>query len=159
MSYSTYLGPYFECTDTPKTTRANIFGCGKEACAAYVGSETNPYDAHEKFCAKCGSAHRNVRVSRAVHVDVVELFGDQMSARRHDLPGRADKVIVIPNIQRKGEPRADIDMDGDYVIDMSEVDTRAEMAWLETAFAPELRKLRKAFAKVETKWGAFSYWI
>lgn len=155
MSKCLYVGPYFECTQRAAKTKVSVHGCTNKECQAYPRQEGR--DSSAKFCPVCGTRIGTVIVEVDYLADAYEVIGDEMHNLCYCSSNR--KVLLAPNVKRKGDPRWELDDDGEVHLDLSKVKHEDEMRWLEKAFAPELKKLRAAFAKVEVKWGVHQYFM
>ena|SRR6185312_5349388 len=84
--------------------------------------------------------------------DVMDLTGEALC----EVEVRHPCALAIANVRRPGEP-GDVMDDASFAEDLRGRDMAAEVAWFESAFAPELAKIREAFASVEVKWGLLQW--
>ena len=157
-----YLGPY------AKTT-TEVVNKKEDRCGHL------PENTKEKFCSECGT-----RMSERFYKhkgDVVEFCQeeawknpDALSTTSWVSPPniyKKDKkeyrdYLWLPNARRPGKPKregvADIDRYDEVVVDIQNVDVKAEIEWFRTAYAPELQKLEEAFGNLTVGWG-FIQWF
>lgn len=84
--------------------------------------------------------------------DVMDLTAEALTEAEVNRTG----VYVIPNVKRKGAPPR-MDDEEAFAVDLRARYAASECAWFERAFAPELAKVRGAFASVEVKWGLLQW--
>ena len=148
-----HLGPYVECVFKAEKRTVKHLGCANPECAEYKRKHS------EKFCSTCGSPRAGFEVEEdAPPPDIGDLTREHLSqADSRAYNGRGDRTYAVANIRRKGAP-TDIDLDeGTESIDLRGRGMADEIRQFEEAFAPELAKLREAFASVTVRWG-FLQW-
>lgn len=153
MSRHLYLGPYIECTYKPATRVTHVTGCLNAACESHP-KKVGP-NARGKFCSTCGAENGQIPISIPDLPDRFDVVGDAL----FDMNPRTTILWLAPNVVRKGDPRPKLDDSGEFALDLQGVDREAEIAWLEKAFAPEIKKLRAAYATVTLKWGLHQYFM
>jgi hypothetical protein len=154
-----YLGPYFECTCKPVKRTDHVKGCTNKKCKNYP-KEPEPDDPEMgKFCSACGSPYGKVPIEVEERTHPYDVVEDELFEINCSEPEDPNLLWLVPNVQRKGAPRPDFDDEGEVHLDLQQLDPSAEIRWLETAFAKELVKLKKAYAKVTVKWGLHQYFM
>ena len=134
----TYLGPYVEAHHRkPATIETTRRGCTNVSCGNHPTDERDGFGGGA-FCAECGSAIGLVTLEtdepRTQPYDVV---GDELTDA-DCMAGKDDGVMRLhPNAPRKGESkdRTLTDEDDWLALDLVDVDTHAEMAWMAKAYA------------------------
>ena len=89
--------------------------------------------------------------------DVVEDNLAEMFSSDSETP--KDVFYLAPNVKRPGEPERDchIDREQELHLDLGALEPSGETGWFQTAFAPELEKLRNVYDNVTVKWGLHQY--
>ncbi|HZL94963.1 MAG TPA: hypothetical protein VFB99_15015 [Vicinamibacterales bacterium] len=154
ISKCLYLGPYVECTYRAAIRTVTVHGCTSPSCKRHP-KRLQP-DKTGEFCSACGSRNGPVPIGVDDRPDRYDIVGDELFTIATD---RGDILWLAPNVRRKGDPRPQFDDDGEIHLDLRSIDQAAEMAWFEKAFAPELAKLRVAYATVEIKWGMHQFFM
>ena len=155
MGKHLYLGPYVECTYKKATRTDHVVGCSAAECKKHP-KKVGP-NAEGQFCSACGAPNTKIPIEVADRTDRYEVVGDELfdlHSEKHQ-----DVLWLAPNVRRKGDPRPKFDDSGELHLDLQGNDRVAEMDWLEKAFAPELKKLREAYATVTLKWGLHQYFM
>jgi hypothetical protein len=155
ISKHIYLGPYIECTYKPATRTTYVNGCTNVSCERHT--KRPPAYMSTRFCPACGAPIGKIPVEVPDRPDCYDVVGDELL----NMSSRTDVLRLAPNVHRSGDPRPSWQLDGDeeFCLDLQQVNPRAEMVWLERAFAPEISKLREAYATVEIKWGVCQYFM
>lgn len=144
-----YLGPYAECVARVEHRTEGRAGCVNRACTAHH------VPAVHAFCPTCGKPIKAFSVEvKARAPDVMDITGEAL----HDFAAPPGQVFFcMPNVRREGKPE-DVDFDTLTAVDLRARHMGAEEVWFARAFAPELAKLREAFASVEIKWGLLQWY-
>ncbi len=152
-----YLGPYVECTYKKATRIDHVYGCTLVECKKHP-TKRGP-DAEGKFCSTCGSVNAKIPIEVPDRTDRYEVVGDELFTINSEETENRNILWLAPNVRRKGDPRPDLDDDGEIHLDLLSAKPEAEMAWFKDAFAKELKKLQAAYATVTVKWGLHQYFM
>jgi hypothetical protein len=156
-----YLGPYLELPLTLKTTERDM--CPQPAQCPNPDPNTSP------FCATCG-----MQVAKRFHQfqSADPPIPDFLFRELNDALATADGMMgptrvdhehviyrLIGNARRPNPPREFyLDDNSDVWMDLTSVDTQAEIKWFKEAYTPELMKVADAYGGMMFKWG-FLQWF
>jgi hypothetical protein len=148
-----YFGPYLECTYKPKKKTVPVHGCTNTSCEEYP--RPNTLSGRGNFCQTCGSATGAAAVEVDDRPDRYDVVGDTLHEMR---TCEDDRILLAPNVRRSellrpGDPREAFSPGEPFEIDPREIDHEEDLRWLEVRYAPEIEKLRAAYATVKPKWG------
>jgi hypothetical protein len=153
-----HIGPYIECTYKTAKKEVNAYGCTNTECRKYKDRTENAAVAHRgKFCQECGCPIGVTKMEVPDRPNFHEVVGEDVLTDLDD--GTSNKTFFLaPNQVRPGEPKSlAIKVDEGTHNDLSGIDIKAEIAWLEKMYAAELVQLRAAYDNVLVKWGVHSY--
>lgn len=156
---STYAGPVILAEFSLEKTLLPFPSCGNKKCQRHEKSLEHP------FCPQCGEP--SVTLQKAYtdenpSSEVLEAAGidpDTLEDQRfldNELP--ENHHLYTPNTRDRSPPR-DFGPENPEccIIDLTEIDIEAEMKWMKTAYAPEIKKMRSLYKKVEIRWMFLNY--
>ncbi len=148
-----YLGPYIEFS--VKLEEQKISYCPQpKVCPQPT----------EGYCPKCGKAASQIFVIRqkpSPQVDFYEDYKEALTPVLSKTVGSREVSWAIPNNHRPGEPaRGSRFEDRDISVAVVPEMIERETEWFETAFGPELEKLRNqvGHADVVVRWGLVTWY-
>lgn len=157
---STYAGPVIFAKFTTKQVVDPYRACSNVACKHKKAQDGN-------FCRTCGAPieqkkDRFETVESPSYADLdtalsaAGLTIDSLNQERF-MDGPVGHHVYTANARRNAQRSFHPENPSSAFVDLSEIDTEAEKAWLLEAFAPEIAVLRSIYEEVSTAW-IFATW-
>jgi hypothetical protein len=168
MGISTYiyLGPYIECEYRVTKREVQVRTCTNTKCENHKNRMKNKTqdigparDTSPKFCASCGGAIGPCPLVVEERQEPYEVVGEDVFMDLNSQTRESTRVYLAANLNSKHTPR-DFSMrdEDEEHFDLRTMSTEAEMTWLASKYAKEIKKLKTAFDNVEVKWGFHRYY-
>lgn len=153
MHLHVFVGPYLKAKATPTPKAITVRGCPKVGCRNYPTAHRPSVTSAADYCPTCGTKIENVSITVNSYPSYYDIVGDELTA----LSDSRETLLLAPNVAR-GKTRGFFHDDAHYE-NLLDLDRHAEVAWFESAFADEIKKIRETCIDVELCWGVHLYYI